>query len=267
MPELPAMENFRRSIEQRSLGKKIVSVSVKKDRVVEFNQKTIEGKAVGQNLLEATRHGKYVFVRVGARSRQSWLVFHCGMTGYFTYPTSVDDEEKIDKAKLVLQFSNREALVFYDPRRFGKVELIEKPETFIEQHKLGIDAAAITGKQFRELISSSGKSLKSLFLDQSNIAGIGNVYGDEIPFHAKLSPKRSGDELTKTELSHLFKSFAGILKTATDKKAYLDHWDMLPKSWLVHYREDGATCPRCSHTIKSYKAGGRDGYYCPGCQK
>lgn len=124
----------------------------------------------------------------------------------------------------------------------------------------------LTKTQFGEIMQSSGKSLKSFLLDQSFMAGIGNVYGDEIPFHAKISPKRNVDELSKTESAALYRSMTYILKTAILKKAYLDHWDMLPKSWLVHSREDGAQCPRCDGRIKAYKAGGRDGYYCPGCQ-
>ena len=267
MPELPAMENFRRSIDKDGLNKKIVSVSAKRDRVVHADEKQLVKALTGQALREARRHGKYVFLRIGAGAKAQWLSFHCGMTGYFSYLKPDEDDKIVTKAKLLLRFGNGAALAFFDPRMFGRVELIKNPETFIADHSLGPDAADVTAGQFAAMLAVSGKPLKTLFLDQSVMAGIGNVYGDEIPFQAKLNPKRKANSLNSEEAARLYRRMTAILKTAIAKKAYLDHWDMLPRSWLVHYREDGAACPRCGGTITGYSAGGRDGYYCPACQK
>jgi formamidopyrimidine-DNA glycosylase len=157
-------------------------------------------------------------------------------------------------------------MAFYDPRMFGRVELIKNPSEIIEGHHLGRDALDVTKVQLRDFLSSSGKPLKAFFLDQSIIAGIGNVYGDEIAFQARINPNRKAKTLGISETDRLYRALVETLKTAIRKKAYLDHWDMLPSTWLVHYRKENAQCPRCKGTIKSYKSGGRDGFWCPECQ-
>lgn len=265
MPELPAMENFRRSIEKEALNKKIKAVVIKKGRVVRIEEKDLSKTAIGQPLLEATRHGKYVFARIGPKSRNSWLSFHCGMTGYFEFPDKAADPQKISKAKLLLDFGTT-SLAFYDPRMFGHVELIENPAAFIESHDLGPDVLDVTAAQFQDMLAKSAKPLKAFFLDQSIMAGIGNVYADEFAFHARIDPNRKAKSLSSKEGATLYRNLIKIFKLAIRKKAYLDHWDMLPKSWLVHYRKEGAACPNCNGPVKAYKSGGRDGYWCPGCQ-
>jgi formamidopyrimidine-DNA glycosylase len=264
MPELPAMENFRRSIKKEALHRKINDVTVKRDRVVRVDEKELAGMLTGKSFEEVLRHGKHIFLRAGKAKKSVWLAFHCGMTGFFTFPDR--DDKALTKAKLAVRFKDNGAMAFFDPRMFGRVNLTESPEQFIEEHHLGIDASAVTAADFAGFLAASKKPLKTFFLDQSIIAGIGNVYGDEIPFQAKISPLRKANSLSKAEVARLYGAMTSVLKTAIAKKAYLDHWNMLPKSWLVHYREEGGACPRCGGTVKAYKAGGRDGYYCPSCQ-
>ncbi|MDB5490155.1 MAG: hypothetical protein JWO78_4 [Micavibrio sp.] len=265
MPELPAMENFRRSIEEEALAKKISTVSVKQDRVVRIKQVELARALKGKAFEETSRHGKHVFIRAGKGSKSTWLAFHCGMTGYFIFPSDQQDQH-LTKAKLLVGFRDGSAIAFFDPRMFGRVELIDNPENFIRDHHLGPDAMDVSAEEFSGFLAGSKKPLKTLFLDQSIMAGIGNVYGDEIPFQAKLSPKRKTNSLSKAEAGRLYRAMRKVLKIAIAKKAYLDHWDMLPKTWLVHYREENAHCPHCSSPIEHYTAGGREGYFCPGCQ-
>ena len=265
MPELPAMENFRRAIEAHGVGRKIVSVSSMKDRVLWVPPRTLSSLE-NLTLREARRHGKYVFIRAGAGQNAIWLSFHCGMTGKFVFFEPGDDPDNLSKAKLSFQFAGESGMAFFDPRMFGRIEDAGDPDEFIKAHGLGPDAGSITEADFVTLMSGSKKPLKVFFLDQSLMAGIGNVYGDEIPFQARLSPKCKADTLTKADIKRLYRAMTAVLKKATDKGAYLDHWDMLPKSWLVHYREAGAPCPRCDGQVEAYTAGGRDGFWCPGCQ-
>ena len=195
MPELPAMENFRRSIEKEALHRKITEVSVKHDRVIDIKEENLLSLLSGKTFEEVLRHGKYVFLRAGNGKKTVWLSFHCGMTGYFTFQDR-GDKTPI-KAKLAISFKDGGSMAFFDPRMFGRVELIEGPEKFVGQHHLGIDAAAVSLADFSGFLAASKKPLKAFFLDQSILAGIGNVYGDEIPFQAKISPLRKANNLDK----------------------------------------------------------------------
>lgn len=260
MPELPAMENFRLLIEETALGRPIKAVTLGKGKVVKAGQTELDDILLGRKLREARRYGKLVFV---ATDKGGWLSFHCGLTGYFE---ALGDGDDAPKAKLLLRFEDGGALAFFDPRMFGRVEIVASPEDAIAAHDLGPDAMAIARDDFIDAAAQSGQPLKGFFLDQSILAGIGNVYADEILFRARLDPKAKAKTLDRKTAAKLYKDMRDVLTMATERKASLDNWDMLPPSWLARHREIGIACPRCGTPIADYTVGGRHGYFCPHCQ-
>ena len=254
------MENFRLLIEATSLGRAIVSVTLGKGKVVHATPEALDNILPGRKLKTARRYGKYVFV---GTDKGAWLAFHCGLTGYFE---ALDGEDGGEKAKLLLRFKDGGALAFFDPRMFGKVEIVESPEAFVAAQDLGPDAGAMARAEFIAALEKSGQPLKGFFLDQSILAGIGNVYGDEILFQAKIDPRAKAKTIDKKTAAALFTTMGKVLKTATDRKASLDNWHMLPPSWLARHRAVGIACPRCGHPVTDYTIAGRHGYWSPDCQ-
>lgn len=260
MPELPAMENFRQLVDDHALGRAIGSLSVGKGKVVKASVEDLTKALVGAKLTATRRYGKFVFVQ---SSCGSWLAFHCGLTGYFEIHDNHTDGEK---AKLLLKFADGGALAFFEPRMFGSVRLIDSPDNFIVGQGLGPDAGAISKQEFTDALAKSGLPLKGFFLEQSILAGIGNVYADEILFRQKLPPSTKAKTLDPKEAASLYKAMGDVLAMATERKASLDNWDMLPDSWLARHRAVGAVCPRCGGAIADNKIAGRHGYFCPACQ-
>lgn len=266
MPELPDVENFRRYLRRHGLHQRVQRVRVHDDRAVrDVSPQTLQRAAKNEELASTRRHGKHLFVELDGGDR--WLHFHFGMTGSLSHFD--DDDEVPEHDRVQLDFPNGKHLAFVCPRLFGYVGLVEDPGSYIEDHDLGPDALStrLTRDKLRDAVQGK-KSLKAALMDQTAIAGIGNVYADEILFHAKLDPRRRPDDLKDNELRRLHRALHHVLKEAITHGAGTEQIvDRVPKTWLLPHRQSGAPCPRCQGELARYKSGGRNGYYCPSCQK
>lgn len=264
MPELPDVENYRRYLDAKALHKKIDHVEVGNTKILRgVSRKKLASALEGRKLEKSRRHGKQLFARL---DNGEWLTLHFGMTGYLAYFEDMDDEPRHDRLRV--DFSNRHHLAFANQRMFGGAGLTPDPDRFIERKKLGPDALDIDRKAFRELLNGRGGQIKSALMDQQLIAGIGNVYSDEILFHARLHPKTAAGKLQAKQVDSLYRAMRRVLETAIDRGAGTEEVTRrVPKSWLLPHRKDGARCPRCAGKVATMKAAGRTAYYCPSCQK
>jgi formamidopyrimidine-DNA glycosylase len=270
MPELPDVENFRRGLRRRVLHRRIAHVHVGDDRALDrVSPRTLARSAEDTELAGTRRHGKHLFVELHRGDHDEdarWLHFHFGMTGAFAYFADTADDPEHDRVRFDLDDGGH--LAFVDPRLFGRVGVVDSPEDYIRSAHLGPDALSSTFDPSALRRALAGKhTVKAALMDQSTVAGIGNVYADEILFQARIDPRRNPTDLTERDVSRLHRSIRRVLERAIARGAGTEALrDRLPRTWLLPHRSSGTPCPRCGGPIRAYEAAGRRGYWCPRCQ-
>ena len=278
MPELPEVEVLRRDLDKETVGKKIKSVEVTGTRSVRRhrNKKEFIGLLEGRKITAVQRRGKYLVVRLdGAEA----LVIHLGMSGQLLRAKTA--REKPPKhTHVVITFTQGGQLRFIDPRTFGEMfvtELDGVEKEVAELSHLGIDPLedAMSWDNFGRLVASKHMKLKSLLMDQKFLAGIGNIYSDEILFGAGLRWDRMSDSLSGEEIRRLYRSMVETLQEAVKHRGssladeqYVD-LNGKPGEYQLHhkvYAREGESCRRCRQPIVRQRIGGRSTFFCEACQ-
>jgi len=260
MPELPDVEIFTRYFNKTSLSQTITSVEVFRTRILRCSSfKALRERLDGSRFVSAERYGKYLFARIG---KDGYLVFHFGMTGSLCY---FRGKEIPRSTRFMIDFVHDARLAFVDPRVFGKVDFTESVQDYVKEKRLGPDAMNVGLATFKSIIQASGRPIKAELMDQKRIAGIGNIYSDEILFQSGVAPTDRSNKLDDGQLADIYRNMKKVLKAAIAKHA---DPDALPKKYyLLPHRGKEEECPRgCGH-IKRIKVSGRTAYYCPACQK
>lgn len=259
MPELPDVEVYRQYINATSLHQKITGIVVKSDRVLSgISAQKLSATLKGFELDSTDRHGKYLFVCL---DNGTSVMMHFGMTGDVKYFKGDDD---VVYDQLRLDFDNGYHLAYISRRKLGKISFVSDIEEFIRSKKLGPDALSLDQDEFRERIGKSRGSVKSTLMNQKIIAGIGNVYSDEILFHSRLHPQAKVQKLGDRKMLVLFGNMRRVLQMAIKCRTQPEKF---PRSYLIPFRRKKEKCPACTGEIKGIKVSGRTAYYCPACQK
>src|SRR5437764_4237977 len=260
MPELPDVETLRRYLNATSLHQRIIGVDVGSAYILKgVSARELVRRLKGRCFESSRRHGKHLFVRADG---DLWLRLHFGMTGSLQY---FKREERAPRhTRVLFAFANGHRLAFEDQRKFGEVGLLKNIDEFLKKRGLGPDALDITFSQLREIFGKHRSAVKTILLNQKLIAGIGNIYADEILFRARIHPATQVSALKEKTVAKLFRAARDILKKAIDAKADMDR---MPKSWLLPHRGRGGKCPRCGRELKSATIGGRTAWFCTHCQR
>jgi formamidopyrimidine-DNA glycosylase len=263
MPELPDVEVLKRYLDSTSLHQKIEDVQVESETVLkEVSPRKLRTELVNQEFESTERHGKFMFVEL---QNGHWMVLHFGMTGDLKY---YKKEEKRPEYGLVeFKFNNGYQLDYIMTRKLGEVRIIEDVSEFVDKRELGPDVMAkdFTFDKFKQILTNRRGMIKSTLMNQNIMAGIGNVYSDEILFQAGIHPKTPVDRLNEDELKEIYKEMYKVLETAIDYQAIPDDF---PVSFITKLRgEEEAKCPKCGGEIKRIDVSGRTAYYCSNCQK
>ena len=278
MPELPEVEVLRRDLEREVVGKKIKSVEVTGTRSVRRhkNKKEFIALLEGRKIVAVQRRGKYLVLRLDGPEA---LIVHLGMSGQLLRAKSA--REKAPKhTHVVIHFTQGGLLRFVDPRTFGEMFVTkydELEEQVEELAHLGLDPleTAISWDLFGRMLADKHARLKSLLMDQKFIAGIGNVYSDEILFQAGLKWDRMSDALSQQEIRRLYRAIFETLQDAVKYRGssladeqYVDLFGNKGEYQLHHkvYAREGEACQRCRHVIVREKTGGRSTFFCSACQ-
>lgn len=265
MPELPEVETYRRQIEKAIKKKTISHVQVYPDKIVFAgkSQKEIKDAFMGATVHRILRKGKYIWFEMDTHP---WPVFHLGMTGNYEIADEMP-KTKTKSVKLVLEFDDGTFMIFRDPRRFGRIFLLDDPVNERPLSHLGPDVLneLPTTNQFTELISHRHAPIKALLLDQSIVAGIGNWVADEVLFQSGIAPDRPANDLSKAEFKKLHDKISSVAKLAV--KAGADD-EKYPKSWLFHHRWGKKKASiSTGQKIKYSTVGGRTTAWVPDVQK
>jgi len=262
MPELPEVETYTRYFARHALQQRIARVDVLDERILgEIRRETFVRKLRGREFTSVRRHGKHLFADAGA----AWLHLHFGMTGDLAYYRDTPPRF----AKVVFAFDGGMHLAFEDMRLFGIVDLLDDPDDFIREKRLGPDPLdrSFTPKKFAALLERRRGAVKSLLMSQEIIAGLGNLYVDETLYQTSIHPRRPVDRLKEAEVRAIHTTIRRILRETIARHA---REAALPGAYLYHHREVGARCPlrlrsgqaRCGGTIQKTVVFGRTTYFC-----
>lgn len=262
MPELPDVEAVVRRIRPQVVGRKILGVEVFSPPTVRHPDPVQFARLLrGREFLSVRRRGKYILFQV---DDGRILVIHLRMTGDLSVEppgTPVDPHTRL----MVLLEGGKE-LRFVDTRRLGHAHLLRPEEVNILKglSTLGPEplAPGFTLAAFRRRLRGQRGMLKPLLLRQDFIAGLGNIYADEVLFQAGLSPLRRVEELRPEEERALYEAIRRVLKEAVRNLVRSGE----PGGILLPVREDDAPCPRCGTPLEVRRVGGRSSYFCPRCQ-
>jgi formamidopyrimidine-DNA glycosylase len=291
MPELPEVETIRLGLLDRVCNKRIEHVEVRCERIIlRPRPQELAAALVRQTIRDIHRRGKFlVFDTDDYR-----LLIHLGMSGQLTYwdQTQKDDEKffvtmtglqkarqhAVDKHTHVsFYFSDGNALHYRDIRQFGKWRLY-RPEEFQQAREfwlLGLEPFTrdYSWRRFLERFKQHKLKIKSLLLNQSFVAGIGNIYADEALFEARIHPERLAASVSVEEKKRLFRAIPKVLKRGlkyggTSFQNYMnaDGEAGTNQEKLKVYGREGERCPRCQATILRIVVGQRSSHFCPRCQ-
>ena len=277
MPELPEVETIRRELEKEVVGKKVKTVEVSGTRTVK-RQKKAEFKTglEGAKINGVQRKGKYLLLPLDTGSV---LVVHLGMSGQLLRAVPKDPVAK--HTHVTVSFTQGGQLRFVDPRTFGELFLATPDEITSQVEELstlGVDPVEtpMSWVDFGHLLRSRNMKVKAFLTDQSLVAGIGNIYADEILFDAGLRYDRETASLTTQEIRRLYRSVVEILHEACKYNGstladaqYVDIFGK-PGTYQDHhqvYDRDKQPCRRCRRgDIQKAKFAGRSTFYCEVCQ-
>lgn len=267
MPELPEVECVRLSLSQSLAGKVLLACHIHHPKV--FLAASPLKKGVFPLSVECLeRHGKYLIMRLERGYR---LVAHFRMTGCFYYREK--NEACAAHTHIEFPLDTGNILCFRDPRRFGRIWLIGENEAS-PLEGLGPDALDIPEKVFISSLLQRNRRIKPLLLDQTVIAGMGNIYADESLFRARIHPETQSSLLKKKKLSALWKHSQEVLHEAIDRGGSSISDFVSPGGVIGTYQEEhgvygreGLPCSCCGAIIQRIVVGQRGTHFCPRCQK
>lgn len=286
MPELPEVETIRRDLTRVILNKEITDINIGKKKLVKNNIDHFIKNIVGKKIIKIDRIGKLLIFHL---SNNKYLLIHLKMTGQLIYqqchriiagghnypPINSDLPNKF--SHLIFTFTDHSQLFFNDQRQFGYLNITTKNELSKITEKYGIEPLQpnFSLRSFEKILTGKSTSIKNILLNQNIIAGIGNIYADEICHSAKIRPQKKAHLLTKSDIKKLFLSTQQIIKQAikyrgTTFSNYVDSSGNKGNysSQLKVYGRFQKKCPSCKKgTISKIKISNRGTHYCPKCQK
>ncbi|WP_425005364.1 Fpg/Nei family DNA glycosylase [Mycolicibacterium sp. S3B2] len=263
MPELPDVEGFRERLSATLPGRRIDSVEVRDSGVLRnASARALNRVLSGRRFEEPRRHGKWLLLPAEGPT----LLVHSGMTGR-PYYTSAGDGDRHDRVVITL---DRGELHYADQRKLRGIWLVGGHEDDHEDNDdlddmlgdQGPDALGLDRHVFTEILRRHRGALKPTLMDQSVIAGLGNLLIDEICWRARLNPKVRIAALDDSDIQQLHRAVTSVLRTAV-------RHGCVPglRRWLTRVRDDpDPSCPRCGTRLSRSRVGGRSTVWCPRCQ-
>jgi formamidopyrimidine-DNA glycosylase len=280
MPELPEVETIKRDLAKHLLNKSVTRIEVKDRRLLSDQQaKLFSQQVLRQPWSSIYRKGKYLCVHLGS----GWeIIFHLRMTGQLvldlpdgTQHTGILDPPESTKYRLLLEFENGTRLSFYDQRRFGEVFLKSSTQAWPGKTAIGPDPLdELSRESFVQMLRAKSTRVKPLLMDQSFVAGVGNIYAQEALFKAAIRPSRPGRRISRAEAAALFDALRETLLDAIEHRGstarnYRDAYGQSGTAQTLHavYQRGGKPCLKCKSPLSESRLGGRGTVFCTRCQR
>ena len=260
MPELPEVNTVQLYFRETALQKRIRKVVVSDEKVI----RNVDGhdfahKISGQRFVDTYRRGKYFF---GDLENGHSVLFHLGMTGDLKFYSDETDRPKYER--FAFHFEEGTVLAFDCPRKFARILYLEDRKAYLEEINLGPDALEIDEATFMDLTEGKKSSIKGFLLNQHYLAGVGNLYADEICYQSKVHPASIVQKIPAKVLKLLFGNMQSILQKAVD---HLPHYKNYPPNWFWEWRKEGLAGPKGKGVVEKTKIAGRTTYYVEGWQR
>ena len=303
MPELPEVQTIVNQLKENLVGKIITGIDIRMPKMFSGSRDQV----LGSRIIDVRRRAKMILIKL---DHEKNLVVHLKMTGQLIYgknesnksnknnKSSNKNEELIyfpnpipfagmslpgKTTHIIFNLNDGSKLFFNDMRQFGWVKLLTDEEVIEVHEKHGpepFDSAyghgLFTVEYLAKILANWGRPVKLLLLDQSKIAGIGNIYANEALWYAEISPMKRGRDIPKEKIPYLHTSIIKVLKmgleyggSSASDEAFVNA-EGLPGKMQEHfmvYQKNGTACPRCGKTITRSTIGGRGTFFCPKCQK
>jgi formamidopyrimidine-DNA glycosylase len=286
MPELPEVQTVVSELQRKIKGKKIKSVAIDAERVAKPSAAVLRAKLPGTTVKGVTRRAKLIVIDLGGDHN---LLIHLKMTGQLVYVAKsgkrtsgghpIGDVGVLPNkfSHVIINFTDGSVLYFNDIRKFGWARYAGNAERDLEKEKYGVEPfdKKYTLDYFKKLLQKYPKrKIKQFLLDQTLVAGVGNIYADESLFMARIRPTRLVGSLKEKEIKDLYLAIPKILKfaiskggTSADNYVRTDGTKGQMVKYLKVYGRKGEKCKRCGGTIHKIRLVGRGTHYCPDCQK
>lgn len=277
MPELPEVETLRRELASKIIGKTIKSIEVDTAKLINVPLKVLNQKinppAGGKKIKSVSRRAKILILEL---NNDYSLLIHLKLTGQLVFCSKLC---KLPNkfTHIIFNFTDGSRLFFNDIRKFGWLKLLDQEQLKKELAGYGLEPLnrEFTLEKFKEILNKrKNAKIKQVLLDQTLIAGIGNIYTDESCFYAKIKPTRIIKTLKEGEVKNLYQGIKKILKLAIAKKGtsadtyvQLDGSPGGMEKYLKVYGRKGEKCKRCPGIVKKIKLNGRGTAFCENCQK
>jgi len=264
MPELPEVETFARQLKPALIGKTIASADLRWNRTLATpSSKKFRGQIQGQKIIDISRRAKYLIIELTDYN----LIIHLRMSGDLLIRNSTIRPAKHDR--LIIKLSGNQSLVFNDTRKFGRVWLTANPVEVLG--RLGPEpfSKEFTPQWLYEALQKKRRQLKPLLLDQTFIAGLGNIYTDEALHIAKLHPAAGSDSVNRKQARALHEAIRTVLKQGIKRNGASIDWAYRGGQFQNYFRvydQEGKPCPRCGTEIQKIIIGQRGTHFCPQCQ-
>ena len=278
MPELPEVETIRSDLEKEIINKRIIDIQVNLPKLIKIPRvDEFSSRLKGSSVKKIKRRGKYILFFLNS---SDYLVVHLGMTGLLLkqeYNSSLPEiNKKHNHVLFVLQDSSK--IIYNDVRQFGKLWLLKRDEKLSGIESLGLEPleSRFTFNEFFEILQRSRENIKSILMNQKKIAGIGNIYANEILFNAAIHPLRKGHSLTRDEARRTYWYIRNLLIEAIELRgttmadeSYRDshgNTGQFGKQIRI-YGKRGGRCPFCGQPIEVIRIENRSTFICSSCQK
>lgn len=281
MPELPEVETIKRGLEKKIINKIISEVQVKNPILIKRPQvNEFIARLKNVTVVRIDRRGKYIIIYFDAKE---YLVIHLGMSGRLLYQPEKDifleNSKVIEKHNhIFILFKGGSKVIYNDVRKFGKIWLLEEKEQLHRISSLGLEplGPSFSIDKFQRILKNNNKNIKSFLMNQKNIAGIGNIYANEILFQSRVHPCRKVNSLKKDEIKRLYLNIKDILSKAIKSggttmidESYLDlngNKGEYGKRIMV-YGKKADICPVCGIPLEIMRIDNRSTFICTNCQK
>jgi formamidopyrimidine-DNA glycosylase len=291
MPELPEVETMRRMLSARVKGRRIKRVEIAVKKMVQgMSAGELNRLLRGKYIVEVRRRGKYLLFGLAGRRQgraKAWLVWHMRMTGHllFRNPQAEEQQPRLKRPfadprnqfiRARVYFTDGTYLAFSDVRKFGTLHLVQVADwkQIPEVLSLGPEPLQLSWTAWRALWKNQQGKLKAVLQNQQFLAGIGNIYADEILWHARLHPAFAAAKLSPTQLRRLWLATRAVLKQAisTGGTSVADFRNVAGRPGRYGekravYRRAGEICRRCGTKIRRIVFQQRGTYFCPRCQQ
>ncbi|WP_454063364.1 bifunctional DNA-formamidopyrimidine glycosylase/DNA-(apurinic or apyrimidinic site) lyase [Candidatus Nitrospira salsa] len=274
MPELPEVEVILNQLRSHILESTIKEFHVQRSDIIRIGLSSRQWY-LGTQITDLIRKGKSLIFTCRKNQLTRYMLAELGMTGLFLFQSASTGYDKHIHLTFTLDQSNEATLHYWNPRRFGRVYLLDAEQlAHFTQRRFGIDPLSLTQEKFHEMIHNSRGRMKAFLLNQHKLAGIGNIYANEILYDARIHPYAQGYRLSRAAIARLYGSTQNILQQAIISGGSSIRDFRAPDGSRGHfqqqhviYQKAGHPCPRgCSKIIKRLTSE-RSSFYCPSCQK